>query len=131
MDIFIKHANHNMGFHTKICSQYPDEYYDWKIICLFYIAIHYLKSLSLHRQKIIGDRHSEINVNIRKNGRMPLAKTARDNYLKLFEFSQSARYEGIDEIEEFNRLQKTDYGFALKCFWDFEKYIISNGVKIK
>lgn len=131
MDKFLRHANHNLGFHMKICGHYPDEYYDWKIICLFYVAIHYLKSLSLHRQKEIGERHSEINLNIRKHSNMPLSNTARNNYIQLFNFSQIARYEGIDEIEEFNQMQKIDYGSALKCFRDFEKYIVSNGVKIE
>lgn len=131
MDKFAVHANHNMEFHTKICVQYPDHYYDWKVICLLYIAFHYLKSLSLHRRKEIGDYHREIIANIMEKGSMPLTKKARRNYMQLFYFSRVARYKGIEDFEVFNRNRKMHHEKALKSFRDFEKYIISIGTKIK
>ncbi len=56
MDEFVMHANHNDVFHTSICKNFPDTYYDWKLTCLFYVAIHYLKALAKKRKKILDNR---------------------------------------------------------------------------
>ena len=61
MNAFAVHAHHNKNFHDAICRLQPDVYYDWKITSLFYVAIHYLKSLAQHRNKSIGNFHFEIN----------------------------------------------------------------------
>jgi hypothetical protein len=127
------HANHNDEFHTAICKSHPDTYYDWKIICLFYVAIHYLKALARHRHKKLGESHLHINNNIRvgpHNPTMPLQNTAYRNYMHLFHYSQTARYDGIDDLSTFNTLMKSNYLHSLKCFQDFKKYIISSGVKL-
>jgi hypothetical protein len=116
-----------------ICKSHPNTYYDWKIVCLFYVAIHYLKALAKHRNKKIGDHHLHINNNIRNgphNPTMPLQSTAYKNYMNLFHYSQTARYDGINDLVTFNSLMKSDYMHALMCFEDFKKYIISSGVKL-
>ncbi len=133
MDEFVIHANHNDAFHVAICQTFPDTYYDWKLTCLFYVAIHYLKALALKRKKSIGQTHYEINNNIRSGKHrpaMPIADTAFNNYMNLFHYSQSARYDGVEDINIFTALKKGDYEHALKCFGDFKKFIISNDVKL-
>lgn len=127
------HANHNEEFHVAICKSHPDTYFDWKIVCLFYVAIHYLKALAKHRNKHIGEFHVHINNNIRSgphNPAMPLQKTAYQNYMNLFHYSQTARYDGINDLNTFNVLMKGNYVHALKCFEDFKKYIISSEVNL-
>lgn len=124
----INQANHNNSFHDLICENQPDKYFDWKITCLFYSAIHLLKALANHRGKAIGDTHFDINKNIRNDGKMPLARTAYRNYMALYNYSQSARYDGFGDFNIFNELKKKDYQHALKCFNDFKSYVLSAGV---
>lgn len=127
-------ASHNKEFHDMACKHAPELYYDWKITCLFYVAIHYLKALAHKRKKDIGDHHHDINRNIKRgkhNPTMPISDTAYDNYMRLFHYSQSARYDGFENVDVFNKMKKADYAHALKCFENFEKFIISSGIKIK
>lgn len=134
MQAFLNQAKHNEDFHECLCTQFQNLYYDWKITCLFYIGIHYLKALSIKRKKNIGVHHVEINRNIKSgkhNPTMPISDTAYSNYMQLFHYSQDARYDGFEDIETFNELKKLDYEHAYKCFSDFKKFIISSGVKIK
>ena len=134
MDEFANHANHNHKFYETICTDYPDHFFDWKNIALFYIAIHFIKALAKHRNKIIGTTHAEINNNLRTgkhNPEMPISKTAYENYMNLFHYSQSARYDGIPNIDLFQKLRKKDHEHACKCFRDLKRFIISAGVKIE
>jgi hypothetical protein len=133
MNEFVIHANHNHRFYESICKDYPDHYFDWKNIALFYVAIHLLKALALHRKKDLGVHHFEINDNIRSGPHkptMPISKTAYDNYMNLFHYSQSARYEGFKSPELFQAARKNDHEHACKCFRDFRKFIISSGVRL-
>jgi hypothetical protein len=133
MDEYVVHANYNHDFYEKICSYHPDYYFDWKIICLFYTAIHFLKALAKHRAKKIGFSHFEINSNIRRgkhNPAMPISDTAFSNYMNLFHYSQTARYDGIEDMNAFNELRKRDHDHSLQCFRDFKKFIITSGVKM-
>lgn len=125
MEEFLNHATHNKDFHTRIEDLYSGHYFDWKIVCLFYTSIHYLKALACKRNKNIGDNHREIIRNI-THGTMQISGTARTNYVALFNYSQIARYEGIDDMDSFNLLRENDYRHAVKCFTDFEKFIHSS-----
>ncbi|HEX9504039.1 MAG TPA: hypothetical protein VF974_07050 [Patescibacteria group bacterium] len=134
MDEFVNHANHNHIFYETICQQFPDTYFDWKLTCLFYVSVHYLKALATLRKKKIGSHHVEINRNIKRgshNPTMPLSDTAYNNYMILFHYSQTARYDGMGNVDTFNKLREADHRHAIKCFRDFRKYIITQGVKLE
>jgi hypothetical protein len=134
MQEFINQAKHNHVLHDSICEKYKETYYDWKITCLFYVAIHYLKALAKKRKKDIGSSHMEINNNIRTgthNPSMAIQDTARQNYMNLFHYSQTARYEGFKDLKTFNILKKKDYEHSLECFNQFKKFIITNQVPIE
>lgn len=102
MQEYLNQAIHNENFHQTLCNLPTDaDYTDWKITCLFYIAFHYLKALSVHRGKNIGNFHVEINRNIRSGKHMPampISDTAYQNYMSLFHYSQVARYDGYTDI---------------------------------
>lgn len=134
MEEYVRHANQNYAFYEKICQQWPDDYFDWKVTILFYVAFHYLKALAKHRKKEIGNHHFQINRNIRRGDHhpsMPLSDTACDNYMDLFHYSQASRYDSIPDMVVFKKARKEDYIFAQKCFTDFRKYIVSSGVKLE
>lgn len=133
MDEFAVHANHNHAFYETICTHHPETYYDWKITVLFYAALHYLKALAKHRKKEIGDTHIVINRNIKygdHNPSMPISGRAYENYMYLFHYSQTARYDGISNLAVFAELRKRDHEHALKCFKEFKSFILSSGVVI-
>lgn len=134
MQEYLNQANHNEQFHQTLCNLPTNDYTDWKITCLFYIAIHYLKALAKHRNKNIGKFHFEINKNIKSgkhNPAMPISDTAWQNYMNLFHYSQDARYEGYDDPKVFKAINERNYSHALKCLSDFKKYIYSSGVPIR
>ena len=49
MSQYLNQAEHNEGFYAVMCSYNASSYYDWKITCQFYVAIHYLKALAEKR----------------------------------------------------------------------------------
>lgn len=132
MNEFVIHAQHNETFHDHLCEQFPASYFDWKLTAIFYAACHYLKALAVKRNKIIGEFHVQINNNIRSgphNPTMPLPKGAYKNYMDLFHYSQTARYDGvIPDLKTFEELRKADYQHALQCFTNFKKYMVDQGV---
>ncbi|HEY8971106.1 MAG TPA: hypothetical protein VIM64_18510 [Puia sp.] len=130
MEEHIRHAEYNYAFYEMLCQKYPDDYFDWKLVALFYTAFHYLKALARHKKINIGDRHAEINRNLMRGGAMPVSDTAFNNYMDLFHMSQDARYTSIPDLALFRKLREKDHRHALKCFSDFRKYIISRGVKL-
>lgn len=132
---FINHARHNENFHRELQNLSFNDYADWKIICLFYVAIHYLKALSKHRNKKIGESHKEINYNIGNNTRngkptMPINTTAYSNYIALYSYSQDARYEGYTDFALFKGINEGNYNHAVKCLEDFKKYISTSGIPV-
>ena len=134
MDEFAVHANHNHTFYEMVCKEHPDTFFDWKIIALFYVSFHYLQALAKHRKKNIGTHHVDINNNIRSgnpSAAMPISNTAFKNYMYLFQYSRTARYDGIVDMTVFQKLRKADHDHACKCFRDFRKYIITSGVKLE
>ncbi|MEJ7679086.1 MAG: hypothetical protein WKG06_14770 [Segetibacter sp.] len=134
MQEYLNQAAHNENFHQTLCGLTSnDDYPDWKVTCLFYVAFHYLKALADHRNKSIGNYHTEINKNIRSGTHMPtmpISKTAYQNYMSLFHYSQTARYDGYTDITVFNAINRGNYSHALQCLNDFKKFIQSSGVPV-
>ena len=135
MKEFLNHAVHNEKFHKNLVDLSPNDYSDWKVVCLFYISVHYLKALSKHRGKDIGESHKEINYNIgniSRNGKptMPISATAYSNYMNLFRYSQSARYDGYLNFEVFKAINDGNYTHSLKCFSDFKAFVKTSGIPI-
>lgn len=129
----ILQAKHNEKFHDCICEQFPDRFFDWKITVLFYQAIHYLKALAAQKGLNIGDTHFEIEQSInpdKKKTVMPITKGAWREYNALFQYSQTARYNGITDFETFEKLKEYDYNFAKKNLENFKKYLASVGLKM-
>ena len=129
MSKFLKQAAHNEEFHLSICTQFSDDFFDWKITCIFYTALHYLKALASYRNVDLGQKHTDIfrSINPRNNLRvMQIPSNMFDKYDEMFRYSHSSRYDGISTDEDtFKIIMKNDYQEAVKLLTPFKKYILS------
>ena len=133
MQQFLDQASHNQDFHDTIVGNFNNRFYDWKIIVLFYVAVHLLKALAAKRNIDIGRTHNEIEKSVnpdRVNAVMRITKTAWKNYYALYLYSRTARYEGLTDCATFESLMQTDHSYCLFHLSDFKKYIIGQGVPL-
>lgn len=129
----INQAEHNEKFHSTICSHSKDKFFDWKITCLFYVAIHALKALAKKNGKNIGATHKQIEISVspQKSATiMPLPQKAWDNYHNLYRYSKTARYSGFTEETTFEKLKEMDHNHCLQCLNGFKGYIKGQGVPL-
>lgn len=133
MQHHLDQALHNQTFHDCIENQFNDQFYDWKITVLFYIALHYLQALAATRGIHIGDTHYTVEQNVnpdRPNAKMRIAKGAWREYKNLFHYSRTARYEGITDIATFEKLKQMDHAYCLQHLESFKKYMQGQGLGI-
>jgi hypothetical protein len=128
----IEQACHNENFHNSISEHFSNDYYDWKITVLFYVAIHYLKALAEQKRIKIGETHYEIenNINpIKNDAKMRITKGAWDLYRNLFNYSRTARYDGITDPATFQLIKESDHKYCLEDLDKFKKYLKSVGLE--
>ncbi|MGI9192774.1 MAG: hypothetical protein ACR2IL_11700 [Chitinophagaceae bacterium] len=133
MNQCIEQIKHNENFHQDLCIKFEDQYFDWKITCLFYVAHHLIKLLSQYWQVEIGNRHSDNlrNLNPKNPNRTMKVKTSIFiAYDTLFEYSWSARYDGFTDFDTFQIVKKGDYNDALMRCAHIKQYVKSQGVKL-
>lgn len=113
---------------------FPDNYFDWKITCTFYCALHLLKSLGEFLGINIGESHKEIFSNIKPNNaaRLLLIKDkAYDAYSMIFDYSRVARYDGIFDSHSFEIIKRNDYLHCRSKYEYLRKYItMERGVNV-
>ena len=134
MKQYLDQALHNKEFHDCIEKSFIEKFFDWKITALFYVAIHYLKALSAKRKINIGETHIEIEQCVnpdRPNSKMKISRNAWREYKNLYNYSRTARYEGITDFETFEKLKQTDHSYCIKHLENFKKYIQWQGVEIE
>lgn len=129
----IQQANHNFDFHEVINKSHPDHYFDWKITCLFYVALHYMKAHIKNKNVDPGESHDEIAKLINPtnpDSKLKVSKTCWYNYRNLYQYSRTARYEGFMNKDLFNEDKRNDYSNCMKCLLDIKKYVKDGGVKV-
>ncbi len=133
MEKHIRQAEHNKDFHLCIDGRFKDRFYDWKITVLFYIAIHCLKALAIKKTADIGENHREVELNINpdnRNATFPLNRGAYRSYRNLYQYSKTARYDGIVDFATFERLKEADHLHCLQELRNFQNYISTRGIDI-
>lgn len=131
MQNHIDQANHNRDFHTCIEDNFSQKFCDWKITVLFYVALHYLKALASKRGIDIGETHYDIEKSVnpdRPGSVMKITRSAWREYKNLFNYSRTARYEGITEMNTFQNLKEIDHGYCVLHLENFKKYIEGQGI---
>ncbi len=116
----------------ELCTQYPDEFHDWKVTLLFYTALHWVRALAKKRRIKIGESHAEIarNCNPQYPGAMPISCKAWDEYHNLNMRSQTARYEGIVNEKGFNNFHKDMHSRSISGIDYLRKYIQGRGIEL-
>ena len=59
---------------------------------------------------------------------MPLSVDAWSNYNALYNSSHTARYDGITNLQTFEKLKQNDHDFALENVAYLRKYVIGKGL---
>jgi hypothetical protein len=128
----LNQAKHNENFLSEIEKHSSNNYFDWKVVVVFYSALHYLRALEkLHNKKIYG-RHKDLLYHINpKNidAKMPIDQKCADSYFDLFNMSHISRYYGIDNAQIHLALMKYNLNLAKSHYATIKKYCIANGVK--
>lgn len=133
MEQFLNQVKHNEDFHLTLASQNNNRFFDWKVTCLFYIAVHCLKALASKNNKNIGFTHKDVELSVSplKNAVvMPLPSKAWSNYSIMYRYSMACRYDGFTDPDTFEEIKRTDYNHALQCLNGFKGYIKGQGVPI-
>ncbi len=133
MQKHLEQASHNLNFHQCIEEQFTDNFFDWKITTLFYIAVHWLKALSIKRGHDIGDTHIEIDRNVnpnREDAPYKIPRNAWRDYKSLQKYSHTARYEGITDPSTFQKLMQNDHQYCLQHIERFKKFISGQGLEV-
>jgi hypothetical protein len=134
MSQHLSQATHNQNFHNVIDTNFKNQFHDWKITILFYVAIHYLKALADLKKINIGNTHFDIEQTVnpdRPHAKMRITKNAWREYKALFKYSQTARYEGITDLATFELLKHLDHLYCLQHLENFKKYVQGQGVKVE
>lgn len=124
---YLLQVKHNKEFYESICSQYPQQYFDWKITLLFYKAIHLLKALAVKENRGMGTTHNEIDkqINPKFCDNPLIANRAYSTYHNLYQYSRTARYDGIVDFDFFDELKKHDWIKAVEEYKSFAGYMES------
>lgn len=133
MQVHLNQVQHNEKFHLSIHSSFADSYFDWKITCLFYVAIHCLKALAAKQGVIIGNTHKEIEESIsplKPNPIFPISATAWNNYKNLYRYSRSCRYNGFTNEQSFEATKRIDHNYSIQSLNKLKGYIKGQGVPI-
>jgi len=113
-------ALHNEKFLEEFERLMPDDYFDWKITVVFYIAVHYIDAYFSSHGTPTGSH--EIRKDLMKNHLYPPPQKVCDNYENLYRLARTARYNGFNDVKEFRKHQKEKLKEAkrnLKAVRDF------------
>jgi len=130
---YLDQASHNQKFHDCIEGQFANDFFDWKITVLFYVAIHWLKALGIKRGYNLGETHYEIECKVnpgRDNAQCKITRNAWREYKSLYTYSRTARYEGITDINTFQQLKEIDHRYCIEHIERFKRYIKGQGIEI-
>lgn len=133
MKSYVDQGKHNESLLDHLKKNFPDKYNDWKITVIFYSAIHYLKAYAALNKKSIGVTHHEIFINTdshNKKAIFPIQKGAYILYKDIYQYSRTARYNGMIDSATFETLMKADFDECEKNFDKFKKFLISKKVPI-
>jgi hypothetical protein len=133
MHTHLAQVKHNEEFLSVIEGHCPEDYFDWKIIVVFYAGLHYLRALEKLNNVEIGGTHGDLfyHINPYKTGRlMPIDVDIYNAYSALYNLSTSSRYDGIDDKEQHKRAQQYCLVLAKDYYYIVKGYCMDQGVTV-
>lgn len=104
MKDYLKKAKHNEQFLAALEKAFPNDFSDWKIVVIFYIAVHYIDAyFASNGIRIHDHKHRKQCIEF---GEYSFLQQFIDNYTNLFNICHTSRYNGFNDIEVFNAHQK-------------------------
>ena len=97
-------AKYNEDFLAKFEELLPNEYFDWKLTVVFYIAVHYIDAYFLSHGTSINSHENRRRA--LENHHTTLSDDCIDNYNNLYRLSRNARYNGFLGLKEWTKHQK-------------------------
>ncbi|UKJ06319.1 hypothetical protein [Solitalea lacus] len=91
MNRHINQAQHNETFLAFIENHSPDDYNDWKITVIFYIAVHYIQAFYLEHGITVDNHKQRAEVMQNRNGE-PVSRLCFTAYQSLYWLSIDSRY---------------------------------------
>ena len=90
MKLHLEKAQQNERFLELIKKHSNNEFSEWKITVVFYIALHLVKALCKKKSIYTGNSHSRLETALNESSLIP--DDFADNYHALYENSRTARY---------------------------------------
>lgn len=119
----LNQAKHNESF----LAQIGEDFYDWRVTTLFYIAVHYLRAFACYLETDAGSTHEEMESKA-KQYPLHIKDWAWQHYKRLKNYSREARYDGFDDAFIFQEVQKDNYEKCLLHLDEFKKYLKNRGL---
>src|ERR1035437_9299301 len=108
MHLHIEKAIKNCKFLEAIETHLPDDFFEWKITVVFYIAVHSVRALLKAKYKTyVGSSHKAIDNVIKSDGTYPFPLKQYRAYQALYVYSRDARYKVYDDTFGFNAKEHT------------------------
>lgn len=121
MQQHLNKAKHNEKFLSLVEANSPDNYFDWKITIVFYIAIHYIDAyFASHNDSIHSHEQRRHKL---ENGGNSVSMAFIDNYDNLYNICRNSRYNGFRDEAAFTQFQKTKFIEAKRYLKFIKNYI--------
>lgn len=129
----LEKAKNNERFLEFIEQNIKDNFYDWKIIVIFYAALHYIKALLKLKRKPPGFTHNELKNIINPQNtqaRYPFPQKIYDSYDELYDDSRNARYTAVYMNEFQILLMNSLYNRSKTNLANIKKHVSQEGLVI-
>ena len=129
---FLNQALRNYSFLKTVQSEFPDDYFDWKITLCFYTTLHCMKAFLKEKYDIEVKGHHDLEAHIDTNkGQTKVKRHVWLSYKALRVVSETCRYTGFSNEDVWNDLWKNDFEEMIKRMKDIMIYLKSKEVKIE
>ena len=123
----------NEAFLRALDTHIPDRFFDWRITVMFYIALHCLRALSVHKRVTWGASHQSMFVAIDPDDSravMPVPRDVYAAYQQLYRNSRMVRYQGFSDYSTYLARSRSMYGRCIGLLAIVKNYVVAEGCNL-
>lgn len=113
MNSFLLKARRNLDFLKMLETDFPDEYFEWKVTVIFYIALNatkgYLELIAIIPKSNHNELANQIDSHSSNTSTATFDIQYPVEYKRIREFSEAARYEPIQNDALYDQIFKGNY----------------------